>query len=148
MVDRLSPAQRSALMSRVRGKDTAPELKVRRLLHQLGYRFRLHQRNLPGSPEIVVKRHRTAIFVHGCFWHGHEGCRRSQLPETRRDFWEAKINRNIERDSRAAAELGSLGLRVLVLWECELKNQDVLRSVLMQHFDEKAKDDGPEIADC
>lgn len=147
MVDRITPTERSTLMSRVRGKDTKPELKVRRLLHQLGLRFRLHQRNLPGSPDIVLKRHRTAIFVNGCFWHGHEGCRRAKLPETRRDFWETKISRNIQRDSQATAELEHLGYRVLVLWECELKNQDVLRSVLTQHFGEKAMRHGPEITD-
>ncbi len=147
MADKMSPEARSALMSRVRSKDTKPEHVVRRLLHGMGYRFRIHQRLLPGTPDIVLRRHRTAIFVHGCFWHGHEGCRRARLPETRRDFWEAKISRNITRDSEATVELEKLGFRVLVLWECELKNAELLRSVLRRHFEDGAVADGAQIED-
>jgi DNA mismatch endonuclease (patch repair protein) len=122
VVDQLSPQARSANMSRVRSKDTQPELRVRRLLHRAGYRFRLHRRDLPGSPDIVLPRYRTAIFVHGCFWHGHEGCRRSKLPATRTDFWRAKIDRNRTRDEANARALGSLGYQVVTLWECELRS--------------------------
>ena len=145
MADRISPAARSALMSRVRSKNTKPELLVRSVLHRMGYRFRIHQRNLPGTPDIVLRRHSTAIFVHGCFWHGHAGCKRAGLPETRRDFWETKISRNIDRDSVAIAALERLGFRVLVLWECELKNVESVRQSLRGHFDEKATADGAEI---
>lgn len=148
MADKITPAARSALMSRVRGKNTGPELTVRRLLHAMGLRFRLHRRDLPGTPDIVLPRFRTAIFVNGCFWHGHAGCRRARLPETRKDFWEAKICRNIERDSQSAAELRDMGFRVLVLWECELKDQDALRSLLTQQFGEKAAGHGSEIKNC
>jgi DNA mismatch endonuclease, patch repair protein len=147
MVDRISTAARSALMSRVRGKNTKPELLVRSLLHRMGYRFRIHQKKLPGTPDIVLRRHSTAVFVHGCFWHGHAGCSRARLPETRRDFWESKISRNIARDSDAAAALERLGFRVLVLWECELKDVEPVRETLRGHFDEKAMPDGAEIED-
>jgi len=147
MADKMSPEARSALMSRVRSKDTAPERMVRSLLHRMGYRFRIHQRSLPGTPDIMLRRHRTAIFVHGCFWHGHEGCRRSRLPETRRDFWEAKISRNIGRDSEAVAGLERLGIRVLVLWECELRNVESVRATLHRHFDDGAVEDGAQIED-
>lgn len=147
MADKMSPEARSALMSRVRSKDTQPEHVVRRLLHGMGYRFRIHQRSLPGTPDIVLRRHRTAIFVHGCFWHGHEGCRRARLPETRRDFWEAKISRNIARDSEAISELERLGFRVLVLWECELKNTESLRWLLRHHFEDGVVKDGAQIED-
>lgn len=129
-MDKISPAQRSANMSRVRSKDTKPELLVRRILHSAGYRFRLHRRDLPGSPDIVLPKWKTAIFVHGCFWHGHEGCRRSKLPATRTEFWKVKIERNRERDRIAREELAALGYQVVTLWECELRNPgSILNSV-------------------
>src|SRR5690348_80348 len=103
MADRISPAARSRNMSRVRGKDTQPELRVRRLLHAAGYRFRLHRKDLPGRPDLVLPRHRVAIFVHGCFWHGHPDCKRATIPATRTEFWTSKINRNRERDTAAVA---------------------------------------------
>ena len=145
MADKMSPEARSALMGKVRSKNTAPERLVRSVLHRMGYRFRIHQRTMPGTPDIVLRRHRTAIFVHGCFWHGHEGCRRSRLPQTRRDFWEAKINRNIARDSDAVAELERLGFRVLVLWECGLKDVESVRAALRSHFDVETVVDGAQI---
>lgn len=135
MADKLTAAVRSALMGRVRNKNTAPETAVRRALHALGYRFRLHGKHLPGTPDIVLARHRTAVMVHGCFWHGHEGCRRAKLPETRREFWESKINRNIARDVAAIAELEELGWRPLVVWECELKDDEALSLRLRSHFE-------------
>lgn len=123
MADRLSPEARSANMSKVGNKNTAPELLVRRLLHRAGYRFRLHRRDLPGSPDIVLPRWRTVVFVHGCFWHGHAGCRRSKLPSTRTEFWQAKVERNQERDAHAEHALTKLGYHVVTLWECELKDE-------------------------
>lgn len=118
--DHLTPAARSENMSRIRGKDTAPERFVRSVLHRAGYRFRLHRRDLPGTPDIVLPRHRLAIFVHGCFWHGHQGCRRARLPRTRPEFWAAKIEANRKRDAQAEDALGALGYQVLNLWQCEL----------------------------
>ncbi|MGZ9157623.1 MAG: very short patch repair endonuclease [Nitrospira sp.] len=120
-MDRLSPQERSLLMAKVRSKDTAPERLVRSVLHRLGLRFRIHRADLPGKPDIVLPKHKTAIFVHGCFWHGHPGCRRAALPITRADFWKAKIAKNAERDSVAFASLVAQGYRVIVFWECELR---------------------------
>lgn len=108
-------------MSRVRGRDTKPEIRVRRLLHRAGYRFRLHRRDLPGRPDIFLPKHRLAVFVHGCFWHGHEGCRRGKLPDTRPEFWASKIAGNRARDARAVEELAALGIASVTLWECQLK---------------------------
>jgi DNA mismatch endonuclease (patch repair protein) len=108
-------------MARVRCKDTAIEKKVRSRLHERGYRFRKHVARLPGSPDIILPRYKAAIFVHGCFWHGHSGCRKSRLPTTERDFWEKKRTANLERDARKISELGGLGWRVAVLWQCALE---------------------------
>ena len=109
-------------MSRVRGQNTKPEIKVRSALHKLGYRFRLHRKDLPGTPDIVMPKYRTVIFVHGCFWHGHAGCKRSARPTSRTDYWNAKIDRNMQRDGAAVAQLATLGWTVLTLWECELRD--------------------------
>ena len=109
-------------MSRVRGRDTQPELTVRRLLHRIGFRFRLHRKDLPGHPDIILPKHRAAIFVHGCFWHGHPGCRRSVRPTSNEAFWNTKIDRNIERDAQAQNELALRGWRVLVIWQCETRD--------------------------
>jgi DNA mismatch endonuclease (patch repair protein) len=111
--------QRRQLMARVKSRDTIPELKVRRLLHAMGYRFRLHRRDLPGTPDIVLGPKRKAIFVHGCFWHRHKGCRKTTTPTMRREFWLAKFNANVERDRRSMAELKKDGWDVLIIWECE-----------------------------
>jgi DNA mismatch endonuclease (patch repair protein) len=113
-------------MAAIRGRDTGPELAVRRILHRLGYRFRLHRRDLPGTPDIVLPRFRTAIFVHGCFWHRHPQCRFATTPRTRRDFWETKFRQNIERDERHLAEIRRLSWRPVVVWECELRNPEAL----------------------
>jgi DNA mismatch endonuclease (patch repair protein) len=107
-------------MSRVRGKDTKPELMVRSLLHRNGYRFRLHKKGLPGTPDIVLVKYKTVIFVHGCFWHRHKGCLDATTPKTRTDFWEKKFKENTDRDKRTAAALRELGWRDIVVWECEL----------------------------
>ena len=125
-MDHLSPAQRSWNMSRIRGRDSAPERTVRSLLHRGGFRFRLHRRSLPGTPDIVLPRYRTVIFVHGCFWHRHEGCRFAYMPKTREAFWSEKFSQNRSRDARVAAALKCQGWRVLVVWECEIRNTDRL----------------------
>ncbi|WP_100253296.1 very short patch repair endonuclease [Methylobacterium sp. UNC300MFChir4.1] len=117
-----------------KARGTKPELLVRRSLHSLGYRFRLHRRDLPGSPDIVLPRHRVAIQVHGCFWHQHEGCRHANLPRSRTAYWHPKLARNVERDVRTNAALRALGWRVLVLWECELKDLDALRDRLRTYL--------------
>jgi DNA mismatch endonuclease (patch repair protein) len=121
MVDRLTPTRRSALMARVRSRDTGPELFVRRVAHRLGYRFRLHQRDLPGTPDLVFPRLRSVIFVHGCFWHRHRNCKKSSTPGTRVAFWMEKFSRNIKRDAAARRALWRNGWRVLTIWECQLK---------------------------
>lgn len=118
MVDVVSPAKRSEMMSGIRGKDTSPELLVRRTLFAAGYRFRLQRRDLSGSPDIVLPRYRVAIFVHGCFWHMHRNCRFSKIPSTRTEFWTAKLSRNAERDRAATQALMEAGWRVLAVWEC------------------------------
>lgn len=113
-------AIRSRNMAAIRGRDTSPELRVRSLLHRLGYRFRLHRRDLPGSPDIVLPRHRTVVFVHGCFWHRHPGCRYATTPKTREEFWTRKFEQNVERDRRQQQQLREMGWSVMVVWECEL----------------------------
>lgn len=121
-MDQLRPEQRSRLMSRVRGKDTAPELSVRAALRKLGIRYRLHAKELPGKPDIVNRKRRWAIFVHGCFWHGHR-CGRGRLPTTNVEFWKAKIAANQERDRSAISKLRERGWITLVVWECQLKDR-------------------------
>lgn len=118
--------ERSALMARIGPKNTTPELATRKLLHRLGYRYRLHRKDLPGTPDICFSARRKAIFVHGCFWHRHEGCRRTTMPKVRTSFWEEKFRQNIERDYRKIAALRELGWNTLVVWECETKTLPIL----------------------
>ncbi|RPV49028.1 very short patch repair endonuclease [Pseudomonas aeruginosa] len=120
MTDFLSPAERSDRMSRIRGKDTQPELALRKVLHKLGLRYRLHGAALPGKPDLVFPRYRTVVFVHGCFWHRHAGCNIASTPKSNTPFWLEKFEKNIARDARVAAQLEADGWRVLVVWECEL----------------------------
>lgn len=110
----------SARMRAVRSKDTLPEMIVRRLAHGLGYRFRLHRKDLPGSPDLVFPGRRKVIFVHGCFWHHHTGCKRGTIPSRRPDYWRAKLERNVDRDARNVAELTKLGWQCMTIWECEM----------------------------
>lgn len=121
MADVHDKKTRSYNMSRIRGKNTKPELLVRRFLHARGYRYRLHVKDLPGKPDIVLPKYKTVIFVHGCFWHGHENCRYFVVPKTRTDWWLAKINGNTANDEKAEKALKDLGWRVITLWECSLK---------------------------
>ena len=122
--------KRSEIMSRVKGKNTAPEMRVRTILHALGFRYRLHNKLLPGNPDIVLKKHEAVIFVHGCFWHGHIGCSRSRRPQTRRKFWNRKLDETILRDKRNITTLRSLGWSVHLIWECETKNRKSLKEKL------------------
>jgi DNA mismatch endonuclease, patch repair protein len=135
-MDRLTPKERSKNMSRVHSKDTRPEQKVRSLLHSLGFRFRLHRRDLPGTPDIVLVGRRAVILVNGCFWHQHKGCKDSGIPKSNSEFWVTKLNKNVERDKKNTAELNQLGWKVIEIWECEttdiLKLSDRLLSQLLR----------------
>ena len=126
VTDRLSVEQRSWLMARIRSKDTRPELIVRSVLHRLGFRFRLHRRDLPGTPDIVLPGRGAVVFVHGCFWHGH-CCRVGKMPKSRVAYWSAKIEANRARDARVLRKLRRLGWKVVVVRECELRDLDKLR---------------------
>ena len=126
MADIVAPDVRSRMMSGIRGRDTRPELRVRRYLHRVGFRFRLHAKHLPGNPDLVLPRLKTAIFVHGCFWHRHAGCPDASTPSTRRDFWLDKFAANVARDGTAQDRLRELGWTVLTIWECETKSEVAL----------------------
>lgn len=131
--------RRSALMSRIRSGNTRPEITVRKLLHALGYRVRLHRRDLPGKPDIVLPRHQLAIFVHGCFWHQHPGCQLASKPKTRQDYWEPKLAGNVRRDRLAQEALAALGWRVEIIWECDTRKPEQLELRVLEAMDaEKA----------
>jgi DNA mismatch endonuclease (patch repair protein) len=119
-------------MSAVRGKNTGPELRLRRIVYGLGYRYRLHRRNLPGTPDLVFPGRRKVVFLHGCFWHQHEGCAAARIPKTRPEFWLEKFSQNKARDERVVASLEAAGWRSLVIWECELAEPDKVASLIMQ----------------
>jgi DNA mismatch endonuclease (patch repair protein) len=133
MSDRLTRKQRSILMAGVRTKHTGPELKVRSIAHGAGYRFSLHRKDLPGRPDIVFPRYKSVVYVHGCFWHQHKGCPKSVLPATREDFWTAKLSRNVSRDVENMRGLRRAGWRVLVIWECQTRDMDLVARKL-KHF--------------
>lgn len=133
-MDKLSPTDRSRIMSAVHGKNTAPELTVRKTLHALGFRFRLHRKDLPGKPDIVLPKYRTCIFVHGCFWHQHPKCKRATRPSSNVEFWNEKLDGNVARDKENIRTLKRLGWRVLVIWECKTKNVDVLKRDIIYFF--------------
>lgn len=136
-MDVFSESKRSWLMSRVKGKNTKPEIAVRSLLHRMGYRFRLHRRDLPGCPDVVLPKHRKVIFVHGCFWHGHEDCSRATRPVSHQAFWDAKLEANIKRDKRSLRELEALGWKVLVIWQCQTRDSSRLVELLQEFLDDK-----------
>jgi DNA mismatch endonuclease, patch repair protein len=129
-LDTFSPEKRSEIMRRVHSTDTTPEKKVRSLLHGLGFRFRLHRSDLPGKPDIVLPKYRAAIFIHGCFWHRHPGCPRASTPATRREYWLPKFERTEQRDRINQAKLIELGWRVVVIWECEIRDLEHLGEIL------------------
>ena len=133
-VDRLTPDRRSWNMSRIRGQNTAPERFVRSLLHRSGFRFSLRRTDLPGKPDIVLPRFHTVVFVHGCFWHRHQGCHNAVLPKTRADFWLKKLSGNADRDQRIEEELKGMGWNVLVVWECELADEPALAKRLCREL--------------
>ena len=134
-MDVVNQMTRSKMMSGIRGKNTQPELKVRRFLHAHGYRFRLHRKDLPGNPDIVLPKLMTCIFVHGCFWHRHSDCRYSTYPSTRIEFWNEKFQKNVERDERQQAALKAMGWFVLIVWECELKGEGTVLTDLLKKLD-------------
>lgn len=130
MVDTVTPAKRSSIMSRIRARDSKPEMRVRRTAHALGYRFRLHRRDLPGTPDLVFSGRRKVVFVHGCWWHRHDGCRKASAAKSNVEFWRAKFERNTARDAIAERELRRLGWEVLVVWECQTADAAGLRNLL------------------
>jgi DNA mismatch endonuclease (patch repair protein) len=133
-MDTLSPKQRSQVMSRIRGRDTGPEILIRSMVHRLGYRFRLHRKDLPGTPDLVFPVRRSAVFVHGCFWHGHD-CSRGHLPSSNVAFWEQKIGKNKQRDDRVRKLLRKEGWKVLAVWQCETKDSSRLAKKLTRFLE-------------
>ena len=134
MTDIVDSQRRSQMMSGIRGRDTAPELIVRRIAHSLGHRFRLHRKDLPGRPDLVFPRYRLIVFVHGCFWHRHRGCRYAYMPKSRVPFWTKKFTGNVARDKRNQEALRNLGWRVLIIWECETRDEENVRRRLVGHI--------------
>lgn len=137
MSDVFPKEKRSWIMSRVKGRNTKPELLVRSIIHRMGFRFRIHSRSLPGSPDIVLPRHAKIIFVHGCFWHGHAQCARSRRPLTNASFWKEKLDANIARDGRSRKALSWMGWKVLVVWECETRKPEKLLRKLERYLREE-----------
>ena len=129
MADILEPAVRSYIMSQIKSKDTKPEMTVRRFLFANGFRFRTHDKKLPGKPDLVLKKYNTVVFVHGCFWHGHENCKHFKMPKSRREYWVPKIENNIARDRNNIQEVLSLGWNIIVIWECELTKVKLERTL-------------------
>lgn len=136
MTDTLTPSERSRVMSRVRAKNTKPELRVRSITHGLGYRYRLHVRDLPGSPDLVFRSRRKVIFVHGCFWHRHPGCHLARLPKSNHTFWLKKLEGNRKRDARHQLELECLGWTSLTIWECELRDEMKIENKIRRFLSE------------
>jgi DNA mismatch endonuclease (patch repair protein) len=138
-MDIFTKEKRSAIMAQVKGRDTGPELIVRTLLHELGYRFRLYRRDLPGNPDITLPRYRKVIFVHGCFWHGHKRCPRAARPTANIAFWRKKLDSNTARDKRNIRQLRKDGWRALVVWQCQTRNPETLKRVLYKSLQEEGK---------
>ncbi|SED69160.1 very short patch repair endonuclease [Pseudomonas costantinii] len=130
--DIVTPEQRSQNMSRIKGKNTKPEMIVRSACHDLGFRYRLHRKDLPGTPDLAFPKHRLCLFVHGCFWHSHPGCKYAYTPKSRLDFWLPKLAKNVERDMKAKRALEGSGWRVSIIWECQTKNRDTLRAEIQK----------------
>ena len=137
-MDTVTPATRSRMMAAVRGKNTKPELAVRALVHELGFRFRLHRTDLPGTPDLVFPRLRCVVFVHGCFWHRHPNCPATTTPEDNAEYWATKFRRNVERDRDAANELRTMGWQVLVIWQCQTRDAPRLRRKLKRFLDRQS----------
>jgi DNA mismatch endonuclease, patch repair protein len=139
-MDTLKPAERSERMSRIRGKDSKPEMRVRRLVHGMGFRYRLHRRDLPGIPDLVFPSRKKVIFMHGCFWHRHSDpdCELARLPKSRLDFWKPKLERNRQRDDENQEKLEKLGWKSLVIWECQSRNVNLMKSMIRRFLEEDA----------
>ncbi len=137
-MDRISPEKRSKLMSKIRSKDTKPEMAIRRLVFSLGYRYRLHDRRLPGKPDLVFQSRRKVIFVHGCFWHQHESCRGGRLPKSNIQYWQPKLEKNVLNDKKNQRELLKNGWKVLVIWECEIKEVGYITEKIINFLEDKA----------
>jgi DNA mismatch endonuclease, patch repair protein len=137
-MDTLSPQERSERMGRVKGKDTKPEMFVRRLVYGMGYRYRLHAGTLPGKPDLVIRKRKCAIFVHGCFWHRHRGCALCRLPKSHLNFWKPKLEGNRQRDLRNQRKLRKDGWRLLVIWECELSDEKKLRRTILNFLESES----------
>ena len=126
-MDKLTPEHRSWNMSKIGSANTKPEIIVRSLLHHMGYRFRLHRKDLPGKPDIVLTKYKSVVLVHGCFWHHHEGCKYAYTPKTRVAFWKEKFRKNVERDRKVRTDLAALGWQVIIIWECELSDLELVK---------------------
>jgi len=126
-------------MARIGSKNTKPEIKVRSILHRMGFRFRLHNKKLPGTPDIILSKHKSVIFVHGCFWHRHQNCKRASIPKTNQEFWERKFRANEQRDAIAYKDLRNLGWNVVVVWECEIMDTENLKQQLFEHISKSSK---------
>lgn len=133
-MDRHTPEQRHRNMAAVKGKNTKPEIAVRKLLHKLGYRFRLHRKDLPGKPDIVLPKYKTVIFIHGCFWHRHAGCKYASTPSSNTVFWEKKFEENVGRDRKNIEKLETLGWKVITIWGCEVNEEERVLSALAELF--------------
>jgi len=121
-------------MAAIKSKNTKPEIAVRKMLHALGYRFRLHRKDLPGSPDIVLPKYKTVIFVHGCFWHRHENCKYASTPKTRKEFWETKFKVNVKRDKEIQEKIKNIGWHSVVIWECQIKDEKFLYKLILNLF--------------
>jgi DNA mismatch endonuclease (patch repair protein) len=135
-MDTVSKERRSEIMAAVKARDTAPEIQLRRMIHAMGYRYRLHGKDLPGRPDLIFPARRKIIFVHGCFWHHHANCSGGRMPKTRADFWSTKLQRNVSRDEEVESSLRKLGWDVLVVWECELRGLDLVRERVVRFLGE------------
>ncbi len=133
-MDNHTPKQRSYNMSQVKSKNTSPEKIVRSILHNMGYRFRLHKKDLPGKPDIVLTKYKTVIEIQGCFWHRHKGCKNATTPRTNVEFWNSKFESNVERDKKNQKKLKELGWNVIILWECEIADLNRLKDILKKHL--------------
>jgi DNA mismatch endonuclease (patch repair protein) len=133
-MDIMDAKKRSALMARIKSRNTKPERKVRSLLHALGFRFRLHKKGLPGKPDIVLSKHKTVVLVHGCYWHRHEGCSKATTPKSNTEFWQKKFKDNVERDKRVQESLVDSGWNVIVVWECETIDNEMLTKRLLKEI--------------
>lgn len=134
MADNLTQEQRKLTMQRVRSKDTSPEMRVRRMVHRLGFRYRLHKKDLPGKPDLVFSRVKKVIFVNGCFWHSHPGCKAAKTPKSNSDYWKPKLARNKKRDQDNYQKLRDAGWSVLVIWECQTKDEQGMRKIITTYL--------------